>query len=119
MIGTDDQGTLVTATQIVWSYIFELTLLHHKVSLWSTAGSGLILGFMMIVGHMKLREQPAAGEEMVAEELETSALLFASVHASMHKSVPVSERFSIRSLVRRAQEQADLEESAALMNQKD
>jgi drug/metabolite transporter (DMT)-like permease len=49
-------GTLVTSTQIVWTYVFELMFLHEGINGWSLAGTGLILGFMMIVGISKVAE---------------------------------------------------------------
>jgi drug/metabolite transporter (DMT)-like permease len=47
-------ATLATSTQIVWTYIFELMFLHEGFNGWSLAGTGLILGFIMIVGISKL-----------------------------------------------------------------
>ncbi|KAG7351589.1 EamA-like transporter family protein [Nitzschia inconspicua] len=49
-------GTLATSTQIVWTYVFELVFLHEGINGWSLAGTGLILGFMMIVGITKVAE---------------------------------------------------------------
>lgn len=50
-------GTLATSTQIVWTYIFELAFLHESINGWSLAGTGLILGFMIIVGISKMLEE--------------------------------------------------------------
>jgi drug/metabolite transporter (DMT)-like permease len=50
-------GTLATSTQIVWTYIFELAFLHESINGWSLAGTGLILGFMIIVGISKMIEE--------------------------------------------------------------
>jgi drug/metabolite transporter (DMT)-like permease len=47
-------ATLATSTQIVWTYIFELMFLHEGINGWSLAGTGLILGFMVIVGISKV-----------------------------------------------------------------
>ena len=50
------QATLATSTQIVWTFIFEVLFLHEEINVWSLSGTALILGFMMIVGVMKLIE---------------------------------------------------------------
>jgi drug/metabolite transporter (DMT)-like permease len=50
-------GTLATSTQIVWTYIFEMMFLHEGINGWSLAGTGLILGFMLIVGISKVAER--------------------------------------------------------------
>jgi hypothetical protein len=66
---------LATSTQIVWTYVFELAFLHEGINGWSIAGTTLILGFMLVVGHLKLtnNEHPE-----VAGETEGFALLYAS-----------------------------------------
>ena len=71
------QGTLATSTQIVWTYIFELAFLHESVNGWSLAGTGLILGFMLFIGHMKMK-QAGPRHETVAGETDDQALLYAS-----------------------------------------
>ena len=47
-------ATLATSTQIVWTYIFELLFLHEALDPWSMGGTGLILGYMLIVAAIKL-----------------------------------------------------------------
>mmetsp|Transcript_5992 Transcript_5992/g.8520 ORF Transcript_5992/g.8520 Transcript_5992/m.8520 type:complete len:372 (-) Transcript_5992:80-1195(-) len=49
-------ATLATSTQIVWTFIFEILFLHEEIDIWSISGTALILGFMMVVGVMKLLE---------------------------------------------------------------
>ena len=49
-------ATLATSTQIVWTYIFELAFLHEALNFWSLGGTGLILGYMVIVGIVKVIE---------------------------------------------------------------
>lgn len=49
-------ATLVTSTQIVWTFLFEVLFLHEGINSWSLSGTTLILGFMLVVGAMKLRE---------------------------------------------------------------
>lgn len=71
-------GTLATCTQIVWTYIFELAFLHEAINGWSLSGTGLILGFMLIVGHSKMKQASSERHEIVAGETEETALLYAS-----------------------------------------
>ena len=71
------QGTLATCTQIVWTYIFELTFLHEGINSWSVAGTGLILGFMLFVGYMKMKEANRATHETIAGEMEEQGMLYA------------------------------------------
>jgi drug/metabolite transporter (DMT)-like permease len=47
------KATLATTTQIVWTYIFELTILHEMLNWWSVAGTILILGYMLFVAILK------------------------------------------------------------------
>jgi len=63
-------ATLATSTQIVWTFIFEILFLHEALNFWSLAGTGLILGYMMIVGIIKVMEsgKHAYIEEGVDEE---------------------------------------------------
>lgn len=49
-------ATLATSTQIVWTYIFELTFLHEPLEMWSLAGTCLIMGYMLIVAVIKMME---------------------------------------------------------------
>ena len=78
------QGTLATSTQIVWTYIFELAFLHEGINGWSLTGTGLILGFMLIVGASKMKESQASVIDnadvhpKVAGETEAEALLYDS-----------------------------------------
>ena len=58
-------ATLGTTTQIVWTYIFELLFLHEVINGWSVAGTGLILGFMLVVAFLKFAPPP---RESVPEE---------------------------------------------------
>ena len=62
-------ATLATSTQIVWTYIFELMFLHEALNMWSLSGTGLILGYMLIVGAIKMLES-AATHPAPAEETE-------------------------------------------------
>jgi hypothetical protein len=72
------QGTLATSTQIVWTYIFELAFLHEGINGWSLSGTLLILGFMLLVGCLKMKNADPKHHEEVAGETEETALLFAS-----------------------------------------
>lgn len=71
-------GTLATCSQIVFTYLFELTFLHEPINLWSLAGTLLILGFMMIVGSFKMNQADGSIHETVAGEPEELALLFSA-----------------------------------------
>lgn len=86
-------GTLATCTQIVWTYVFELTFLHEPLNVWSMAGTVLILGFMVVVGALKMQNADESIHETVAGEPEEIALLFAAEHDGRHqKSTDESER---------------------------
>jgi len=67
-------ATLATSTQIVWTYIFELAFLHELIDPWSLGGTGLILGYMMLVAALKIfqsephDETPSEHEARTAEE---------------------------------------------------
>jgi len=71
---------LATSTQIVWTYIFELLFLHEALNLWSLAGTGLIMGYMLVVGAIKMinsgssappeESEPLLKEIHVAEEID-------------------------------------------------
>ena len=73
-------GTLATCSQIVFTYLFELLFLHEGINLWSIAGTILILGFMVVVGMLKMQSANPAVHEMVAGETEELALLFSAEH---------------------------------------
>ena len=68
-------ATLATCTQLVWTFIFELAFLHEALNRWSLAGSGLILGYMLVVAAVKMRNAASSnspksnvhGEEAVSE----------------------------------------------------
>ena len=47
-------ASLATCTQIVWTFIFELAFLHESLDQWSLGGSGLILGYVLVVAVMKM-----------------------------------------------------------------
>jgi len=49
-------ATLATSTQIVWTYIFEIVFLHEAINSWSLGGTALILGYMILVGLIKMVE---------------------------------------------------------------
>jgi len=53
---TTATATLATSTQIVWTFIFEILFLHEEINMWSISGTALILGFMVIVGVIKIME---------------------------------------------------------------
>jgi hypothetical protein len=82
------QGTLATCTQIVWTYIFELAFLHEEINAWSVAGTVLILGFMLIVGRIKMVQASGERHEIVAGESEEAALLYASERDTKSSTTP-------------------------------
>lgn len=49
-------ATLITNTQIVFAYSFEVLILHKSLSPWSMAGTTLIVGYMLGAGFYKQRE---------------------------------------------------------------
>ena len=71
-------GTLATCSQIVFTYAFELAILHEELNLWSLCGSALIVGFMVVVGLFKMREADETIKETVAGEPEELALMFSA-----------------------------------------
>ena len=79
-------GSLVTCSQIVFTYIFELTFLHEPINLWSVSGTILILTFMTIVGIQKMNNNNANHPNVmpetvvVAGEPEELALMFCAEH---------------------------------------
>ena len=50
-------ATLITNTQIVFAFLFEVTILHESISPWSLAGTALIVGYMGFVGIQKMRNE--------------------------------------------------------------
>mmetsp|Transcript_24156 Transcript_24156/g.51217 ORF Transcript_24156/g.51217 Transcript_24156/m.51217 type:complete len:413 (-) Transcript_24156:102-1340(-) len=76
-------GTLATCSQIVFTYFFELAFLHEAIHAWSVAGTVLILGFMVIVGVVKMNESggnDGIHRETVAGEPEELALMISADH---------------------------------------
>eukprot|EP00542_Grammatophora_oceanica_P011651 CAMPEP_0194044636 /NCGR_PEP_ID=MMETSP0009_2-20130614/16076_1 /TAXON_ID=210454 /ORGANISM="Grammatophora oceanica, Strain CCMP 410" /LENGTH=322 /DNA_ID=CAMNT_0038689209 /DNA_START=61 /DNA_END=1027 /DNA_ORIENTATION=+ len=71
-------GTLATSTQIVWTYIFELTFLHEGVDAWSLAGTALILGYMLFVAAIKIVSSRTTGQKHSLATSEETALLLAT-----------------------------------------
>lgn len=66
-------------SQIVWTYVFEMAFLHEPINAWSVARTVLILGFMVLVGVIKMKMPPVAGvHESIVGEPETAALLFST-----------------------------------------
>ena len=50
-------ATLVTNTQIVFAFLFEVMVLHESLSPWSLAGTALIVGFMVSAGLSKMSKE--------------------------------------------------------------
>lgn len=50
-------ATLITNTQIVFAFLFELTVLKEGLSPWSLAGTALIVGYMASVGVGMMRKE--------------------------------------------------------------
>ncbi|CAB9528215.1 35 member G1 [Seminavis robusta] len=73
-------GTLATCSQIVFTYVFEILFLHEPMSLWSFLGTLLIIGFMLIVGILKLNDAELGHDERIAGEPEELAMLFSLEH---------------------------------------
>ena len=71
------RATLATCTQIVWIYIFELAFLHEAINGWSVTGTGLILGFMIIVGYSKMIQDTSDRYDGMAGATEKTELLYA------------------------------------------
>ena len=71
-------GTLATSSQIVWTYLFELTFLHEGINGWSLAGTALILGFMIVVGYLKLSHDTTVDHPTVSGEAEQTAFIYSS-----------------------------------------
>jgi len=80
-------GTLATCSQIVFTYIFELTFLHEDINVWSVAGTVLILGFMIIVGFCKMQQADGTVHETVAGETEEFALGFLAERNVRHGAI--------------------------------
>jgi drug/metabolite transporter (DMT)-like permease len=47
-------ATLVTSTQIVWTYGFEELFLRESTNVWSITGTSIILGYMVVLGVYKM-----------------------------------------------------------------
>lgn len=62
-------ATLATSTQIVWTYIFELAFLHEALNGWSLGGTGLILGYMLVVGVLKMFESIRVADTQKEEQM--------------------------------------------------
>ena len=43
-------ATLVSNSQIIFAFLFEILILHESISLWSLAGTALIVGYMVFTG---------------------------------------------------------------------
>lgn len=65
-------ATLATSTQIVWTYIFEIMFLHEAINAWSIGGTGLILGYMLLVGVIKMLEANAGGSPAKTSAADTT-----------------------------------------------
>lgn len=74
-VETAATATLATSTQIVWTFIFEILFLHETLNLWSLGGTALILGYMMIVGIIKVMESGKHKDVDVGKDEETGVLL--------------------------------------------
>jgi drug/metabolite transporter (DMT)-like permease len=83
---TAAKGTLATCSQIVFTYIFELVLLHEPINAWSIAGTVLILGFMMVVGIFKMKTANDTIPPVVVGETQELALLFSAEQDVQHDS---------------------------------
>ena len=62
-------ATLATSTQIVWTYIFEHVFLHEVINSWSLAGTGLIIGYMLIVAVIKMAALPQNSQQQESTPL--------------------------------------------------
>lgn len=54
-------ATLVSNTQIVFAFLFEIAILHESISLWSLAGTALIVGYMVFAGMSKMSGESKMG----------------------------------------------------------
>lgn len=50
-------ATLVTNTQIVFAFLFEIFILHESISPWSLAGTALIVGYMAVTGLQMMADE--------------------------------------------------------------
>ena len=80
-VETAATATLVTSTQICWTFIFEVLFLHEGLSLWSLAGTSLILGYMLVVGIIKMIESNKAYAAMEGDRDEEKGILLEETHA--------------------------------------
>lgn len=85
-------GTLVTTTQIVWTYVFELSFLHEPVDLWSLGGTALIMGYMLLVGIIKLFTNSSKQQQQINEETNDDEEAPAEeVQVLLHRVVSIKE----------------------------
>lgn len=98
-IETAATASLATSTQIVWTFVFEILFLHETINVWSASGTSLILGFMIIVGVLKVAEHKKhpelegelePGETVVEEGGRISFVARPSVHGRNTRSSRVS-----------------------------
>ena len=66
---------MATSTQIVWTFIFEVLFLHETLDLWSIAGTALILGYMMILGIIKVIESSKHLDTDIEESIDEEGVL--------------------------------------------
>ena len=83
-VETAATATLVTSTQICWTFIFEVLFLHEALSLWSLAGTSLILGYMLIVGIIKMIESNRAYAAMEEARDEEKGILLEETHPAQN-----------------------------------
>ena len=83
-VETAATATLVTSTQICWTFIFEVLFLHEALSLWSLAGTSLILGYMLIVGIIKMIESNKAYAALEEARDEEKGILLEETHPAQN-----------------------------------
>ena len=71
-------GTLATCTQIVWTYIFELSFLHETLDKWSLIGTAFILGDMVVVAAVKMKAVEPPDQSICSDPSERTSLLKAN-----------------------------------------
>eukprot|EP00586_Coscinodiscus_wailesii_P017615 CAMPEP_0172500450 /NCGR_PEP_ID=MMETSP1066-20121228/138471_1 /TAXON_ID=671091 /ORGANISM="Coscinodiscus wailesii, Strain CCMP2513" /LENGTH=366 /DNA_ID=CAMNT_0013274687 /DNA_START=70 /DNA_END=1170 /DNA_ORIENTATION=+ len=79
---TAGTATLVTTTQIVWTYSFEILFLHEALNMWSIGGTCLIIGYMLIMALVKMINSGKIKIGKVSEETRTLLKSYSSVHES-------------------------------------
>ena len=82
---------MATSTQIVWTFIFELLFLHESLNLWSITGTALILGYMMIVGIIKVVESGKHADADVEEGIDEKGLLLEESHKNGYGAITKTE----------------------------